>query len=141
MRGIVMALQMSARRCSLTTVSFILAISSALSASPAFRAAAVCLALLVFDPKTTVPPITTAIALIIATGSNRIIPIVRAQQDLHHHWRNTRHKRRLQAPAATRKNLHQERAPGIDLIDVDPNGGGYGGQGTMTSQLEGLSLI
>ena len=48
----------------------------------ASAAAAVCLAVLVFDPKTTVPPIITAIAPIIVTGSNLINPIARANSHI-----------------------------------------------------------
>ena len=50
-------------------------INSALCVSAAFMAAVVCFDVLEFDPKTTTPPITSAIAPIAAVGSNRIAPI------------------------------------------------------------------
>jgi hypothetical protein len=59
-----------------TNRRLILPISSALSASASLMSAAACFDVLVFDPKTTMPPITAEIAPIIATESNLIAPNV-----------------------------------------------------------------
>jgi Putative transposase len=60
----------------------ILPISSALSASAALMAAAACFDVLVFDPKTTVPPITAEIAAIVAIESNVMAPNVKANSHI-----------------------------------------------------------
>ena len=60
------------RRCSLL-------INSLLCTSAAFISAVICFKVLVFDPKTTVPPITAAIAPTVAVGSNLIAPMTIAK--------------------------------------------------------------
>jgi hypothetical protein len=57
-----------------TTLRSILLINSVLCASAAFMSALVCFKVLVFEPKTTVPPITAAIAPIRIVGSNPSAP-------------------------------------------------------------------
>jgi hypothetical protein len=51
-----------------------MSINSALRFSAAFIAAVVCFDVLEFEPKTTTPPIMSAIAPIVAAGSNLIAP-------------------------------------------------------------------
>src|SRR6266516_7692934 len=62
-----------------TTRRSILLINSALCASAAFMAVVVCFKVLVFDPQTTVPPITAASAPIMTVGSNSTAPMIIAK--------------------------------------------------------------
>src|SRR6266446_6404500 len=62
-----------------TTRRSILLINSALCASAAFMAVVVCFKVLVFDPPTTVPPITAANAPIMTVGSNPTAPMIIAK--------------------------------------------------------------
>src|SRR5246127_3975042 len=62
-----------------TTRRSILLINSALCASAAFMAVVVCFKVLVFDPQTTVPPITAASAPIMTVGSNPTAPMIIAK--------------------------------------------------------------
>jgi hypothetical protein len=62
-----------------TTRRSILLINSALRASASFMSLVVCFMVLVFDPRTTVPPMTAAIAPIRAVALNRIAPIIIAK--------------------------------------------------------------
>jgi hypothetical protein len=62
-----------------TTRRSILLMQSVLCASAAFMSVIVCFKVLVFDPKTTVPPITAAIAPIMAVGSNPTAPMIIAK--------------------------------------------------------------
>src|SRR5262249_33348500 len=64
-----------------TTLRSILLINSVLCASAAFMSALVCFKVLVFEPKTTVPPITAAIAPIRIVGSNPSAPTTGQDQD------------------------------------------------------------
>jgi hypothetical protein len=56
-----------------------LLINSALCASAAFMAVVLCFKVLLFDPQTTVPPITAASAPIITVGSNPTAPMITAK--------------------------------------------------------------
>ena len=62
-----------------TTLRSILPISSVLCASAAFMSVIVCFKVLVFEPKTTVPPITAAIAPIRTVGSSPTAPMTIAR--------------------------------------------------------------
>jgi hypothetical protein len=62
-----------------TTLRSILLINSVLFTSAAFMPVIVCFKVLVFEPKTTVPPITAAIAPIRTVGSNPAAPMIVAK--------------------------------------------------------------